>query len=132
MLGPYHGDRGPGRRQCAVQRGEGPHVPAPQPIGGRVPADLEKPARKGRVGIGVFMTLVSKTFDLFGKTYVFEVGELAKQATGAALVKQGDSTVLTTVVVFQGAQELRLLPADRRLQQEDVRCRPHPGRLPQA
>ena len=45
------------------------------------------------------MTLVSKTFDLFGKTYVFEVGELAKQATGAALVKQGDSTVLTTVVV---------------------------------
>ncbi len=110
------------------------------------------------------MTLVSNTFDLFGKTYVFEDGELAKQATGAALVKQGDSTVLTTVVVskerknydffpltvdfnekmyaagripggyrrFQGAQELRLLPAHRRLQREDVRCRPHPGRLPQA
>ena len=58
------------------------------------------------------MTLVSKTFELYGKTYTFESGELAKQATGAALVKQGDSTVLTTVV--------------------DVRCRPHPGWLPQA
>ena len=45
------------------------------------------------------MTLVSKTFELYGKTYVFECGELARQATGAALVKQGDSTVLNTVVV---------------------------------
>lgn len=30
------------------------------------------------------MTLVSKTFELYGKTYTFESGELAKQATGAA------------------------------------------------
>jgi Polyribonucleotide nucleotidyltransferase (polynucleotide phosphorylase) len=36
------------------------------------------------------MTLVSKTFELYGKTYTFESGELAKQATGACLVKQGD------------------------------------------
>ena len=54
------------------------------------------------------MTLVSKTFDLFGKTYVFEVGELAKQATGAALVKQGDSTVLTTVVVSKAVSYTHL------------------------
>lgn len=78
------------------------------------------------------MTLVSKTFELYGKTYTFESGELAKQATGACLVKQGDTTMLDTVVRLQGAQELRLLPADRRLQREDVRRWPHPGWLPQA
>ena len=33
---------------------------------------------------------------------------------------------------LQGAEGLRLLPADRRLHREDVRCRPHSGRLPQA
>ena len=44
------------------------------------------------------MTLVSKTFELYGKTYTFESGELAKQATGACLVKQGvyDFTFLWT------------------------------------
>ena len=31
------------------------------------------------------MTLVSKTFGLYGKTYTFESGELAKQATGCLL-----------------------------------------------
>ena len=41
------------------------------------------------------MTLVSKTFELYGKTYTFESGELAKQATGACLVKQGDTTMLS-------------------------------------
>ena len=56
------------------------------------------------------MTLVSKTFDLFGKTYVFEVGELVKQATGAALVKQGDSTVLTTVVVSKERKNYDFFP----------------------
>ena len=45
------------------------------------------------------MTLVSKTFELYGKTYTLESGELAKQATGATLVKQGDTTALVTVVV---------------------------------
>ena len=45
------------------------------------------------------MALVSKTFELYGKTYTFEAGELAKQATGAALIKQGDTTVLLTAVV---------------------------------
>ena len=74
------------------------------------------------------MALVSKTFELYGKTYTFEAGELAKQATGAALIKQGDTTVLLTAVVSKE----RLLPAHRRFQREDVRCRPHSGRLPQA
>ena len=55
------------------------------------------------------MTLVSKTFELYGKTYTFESGELAKQATGACLVKQGDTTMLDTVVVStQHAPEAEL------------------------
>ncbi len=38
------------------------------------------------------MTLVSKTFELYGKTYTLETGELAKQATGAVSRQQGDTT----------------------------------------
>lgn len=56
------------------------------------------------------MSLVSKTFELYGKTYVLESGELAKQATGAALVKQGDSTVLNTVVVSKERKNYDFFP----------------------
>lgn len=56
------------------------------------------------------MTLVSKTFELYGKTYTLESGELAKQATGAALVKQGDTTALTTVVVSKERKNYDFFP----------------------
>ncbi|MBY4797980.1 polyribonucleotide nucleotidyltransferase [Collinsella sp. AGMB00827] len=56
------------------------------------------------------MTLVSKTFDLYGKTYTLEAGELARQATGAALVKQGDTTALTTVVVSRERKNYDFFP----------------------
>ena len=45
------------------------------------------------------MTKVTHEFDLYGKHYTLETGELAKQATGAVLVKQGDTTMLVTAVV---------------------------------
>ena len=45
------------------------------------------------------MAKVTHEFDLYGKHYVLEAGELAKQATGACVVKCGDSTVLLTAVV---------------------------------
>ena len=45
------------------------------------------------------MAKVTHEFDLYGKHYVLETGELAKQATGACLVRQGDTTALVTVVV---------------------------------
>ena len=45
------------------------------------------------------MTKVTYEFDLYGKHYALEAGELAKQATGACLEKCGDSTVLVTAVV---------------------------------
>ena len=56
------------------------------------------------------MTLVSKTFELYGKTYTFESGELAKQATGACLVKQGDTTMLDTVVVSKERKNYDFFP----------------------
>ncbi len=56
------------------------------------------------------MTLVSKTFELYGKTYTFESGELAKQATGACLVKRGDTTMLDTVVVSKERKNYDFFP----------------------
>ncbi len=56
------------------------------------------------------MALVSKTFELYGKAYTFEAGELAKQATGAALIKQGDTTVLLTAVVSKERKNYDFFP----------------------
>ncbi len=56
------------------------------------------------------MALVSKKFELYGKTYTFEAGELAKQATGAALIKQGDTTVLLTAVVSKERKNYDFFP----------------------
>ena len=56
------------------------------------------------------MTLVSKTFELYGKTYTLESGELAQQATGAALVKQGDTTANVTVVVSKERKNYDFFP----------------------
>ncbi|HJG37508.1 polyribonucleotide nucleotidyltransferase [Enorma phocaeensis] len=56
------------------------------------------------------MSLVSRTFELYGKTYTLEAGELAKQATGATLVKQGDTTALVTVVVSKERKNYDFFP----------------------
>ena len=37
------------------------------------------------------MGKVTETFELFGKSYTLETGELAKQAGGAVVVRQGDT-----------------------------------------
>ena len=49
------------------------------------------------------MTLVSKTFELFGKTYVLESGELAKQATGRRPCEAGGHHRARDRRRFQGA-----------------------------
>lgn len=56
------------------------------------------------------MSKVTHEFDLYGKHYTLETGELAKQATGAVLVKQGDSTVLVTVVVSKERKDYDFFP----------------------
>ena len=44
--------------------------------------------------------------DFRGRKLVVEIGELAKQATGAVLVRYGDTVVLSTVVVSKCANVL--------------------------
>ena len=56
------------------------------------------------------MAKVTHEFDLYGKHYALETGELAKQATGAVLVKQGDSTVLVTAVVSKERKDYDFFP----------------------
>lgn len=56
------------------------------------------------------MAKVTHEFDLYGKHYVLEAGELAKQATGACVVKCGDSTVLLTAVVSKEHKDYDFFP----------------------
>ncbi len=56
------------------------------------------------------MTKIVETFELFGKEYALETGELAKQAGGAVLVRQGDSVVLVTATASKQAKDLDFFP----------------------
>ncbi|HJA29705.1 MAG TPA: polyribonucleotide nucleotidyltransferase, partial [Candidatus Olsenella pullicola] len=56
------------------------------------------------------MAKVTHEFDLYGKHYALETGELAKQATGSCLVKCGDSTVLLTAVVSKERKDYDFFP----------------------
>ena len=56
------------------------------------------------------MAKVTHEFDLYGKHYALETGELAKQATGAVLVKSGESTVLLTAVVSKERKDYDFFP----------------------
>jgi polyribonucleotide nucleotidyltransferase len=56
------------------------------------------------------MTKVTHEFDLYGKHYTLSSGELAKQATGACVVTQGDSQVLVTAVVSSERKDYDFFP----------------------
>ncbi|WP_417575357.1 polyribonucleotide nucleotidyltransferase, partial [Paratractidigestivibacter sp.] len=56
------------------------------------------------------MAKVTHEFDLYGKHYALETGELAKQATGAVLVRSGESTVLLTAVVSKERKDYDFFP----------------------
>lgn len=56
------------------------------------------------------MTKVTHEFDLYGKHYALEAGELAKQATGACVVRCGESTVLLTAVVSKERKDYDFFP----------------------
>ena len=56
------------------------------------------------------MIKVTHEFDLYGKHYSLESGELAKQATGACMVRCGDSCVLLTVVVSKERKDYDFFP----------------------
>jgi polyribonucleotide nucleotidyltransferase len=56
------------------------------------------------------MSKIVETFELFGKEYTLETGELAKQAGGAVLVRQGESVVLVTATASKNAKDLDFFP----------------------
>ena len=56
------------------------------------------------------MTKVTHEFELYGKHYALESGELAKQATGACVVRCGDATVLLTAVVSKERKDYDFFP----------------------
>lgn len=56
------------------------------------------------------MAKVVEEFELYGKKYRFETGELAKQATGAVLATCGETTVLVTAVVSKEDKNYDFFP----------------------
>ncbi len=56
------------------------------------------------------MEKIVEEFELYGKQYRFETGELAKQATGAVLVTQGETEVLVTSVVSKEEKDYDFFP----------------------
>ncbi|MEG0620812.1 MAG: polyribonucleotide nucleotidyltransferase [Raoultibacter sp.] len=56
------------------------------------------------------MEKIVESFELYGKSYRFETGELAKQTSGAVLVTQGDTTVLVTAVVSKTQKDYDFFP----------------------
>ena len=56
------------------------------------------------------MEKIVESFELYGKRYRLETGELAKQATGAVLVGQGDTTVLVTAVISKEEKDYDFFP----------------------
>ena len=56
------------------------------------------------------MNKVVEEFELYGKSYRMETGELAKQATGAVLVTQGETTCLVTAVVSPEEKDYDFFP----------------------
>ncbi len=56
------------------------------------------------------MNKITHEFELYGKQYCLETGELAKQATGAVVVRQGDTQLLCTAVVSKERKDLDFFP----------------------
>ena len=56
------------------------------------------------------MNKIVEEFELYGKTYRFETGELAKQTTGAVLATCGETTVLVTSVVSKEDKDYDFFP----------------------
>ncbi len=56
------------------------------------------------------MAKIVDSFELYGKEYVLETGELAKQAGGAVVVRQGDSMVLVAATASKQPKDLDFFP----------------------
>ena len=56
------------------------------------------------------MNKVVEEFELYGKHYKFETGELAKQTSGAVLASAGDTTILVTSVISKEEKNYDFFP----------------------
>ena len=56
------------------------------------------------------MNKIVESFELYGKQYRFETGELAKQASGAVLVTQGETQILVTAVISKEQKDYDFFP----------------------
>ncbi|MBE0416717.1 MAG: polyribonucleotide nucleotidyltransferase [Coriobacteriia bacterium] len=56
------------------------------------------------------MSKIVERFELYGKEYVLETGELAKQAGGAVVVRQGDTMVLVAATASRNPKDLDFFP----------------------
>ncbi|MDZ4064459.1 MAG: polyribonucleotide nucleotidyltransferase, partial [Coriobacteriia bacterium] len=56
------------------------------------------------------MSKIVESFELYGKEYTLETGELAKQAGGAVVVRQGDTVVLVTATASRQPKDLDFFP----------------------
>lgn len=56
------------------------------------------------------MEQITESFELYGKKYSLSTGELAKQASGAVKVTQGDTTVLVTAVISKQEKDYDFFP----------------------
>ena len=56
------------------------------------------------------MEKIVESFEVDGKQYRYETGELAKQASGAVLCTQGDTTVLVTAVISKEEKDYDFFP----------------------
>lgn len=78
------------------------------------------------------MEKIVESFELYGKQYRFETGELAKQATGAVLVTQGDTTILVTAVVSKQEKDYDFFPLTVDYIEKMYSVGRHPRRLLEA
>jgi polyribonucleotide nucleotidyltransferase len=56
------------------------------------------------------MTKVTETFELYGKEYTLTTGEIARQASGAVVVTQGETIMLVTAVVSNERKDYDFFP----------------------
>jgi polyribonucleotide nucleotidyltransferase len=56
------------------------------------------------------MTKITETFELYGKEYTLTTGEVAKQATGAVVITQGETIMLVTAVVSNERKDYDFFP----------------------
>ena len=56
------------------------------------------------------MAKVTETFELYGKTYTLETGEVAKQATGSCVVRCGDTMLLVTSTISKEEKDYDFFP----------------------